>query len=298
MTLADGKIDDSLIKDGTVSTFMVDVVEASKAVPVLVDFWADWCQPCKTLTPLLEKAVLAANGAVKLVKINADENQELGTQLRIKSLPTVLAFKDGEAVDGFSGALPESEINKFIAKLGGDSHAPNVDDFLAKAGKLLERGEVEPALELYGQISQADPSNLEAIGGLARCLIKLGKIEKASGVLKMVPAESQGDRALAGAFAALDLARKEPEEGVLIELKKKVEANPSDNQAAYDLAENLFAAGQRDQAASTLLDIIRREREWNDEAARKLLLKMFQAAGLADPFTVENRKHLSSILFS
>ncbi len=298
MTLADGKIDKGLIKDGNISTFAVDVVEASKAVPVLVDFWADWCQPCKTLTPLLEKAVLAANGAVNLVKVNADENQELAAQLHIQSLPTVMAFKGGQPVDGFTGTLPESEIKKFIAKLGGDSHAPKVDDFLAKAGKLLEGGEVEPALELYGQISQADPSNLAAIGGLARCFIKLGQIEKASEVLKMVPAESQGDPALASAFAALDLTQKEPEEGALIELKRKVEANPSDNQAAYDLARSLFAAGQRDEAASTLLDIIRRERGWNDEAARKLLLKMFEAAGPTDPFTAENRKRLSSILFS
>jgi len=298
MVLPDGKIDDSLIKSANMSTFMDDVVEESKIQPVLVDFWADWCGPCKALTPVLEKVVRQAGGAVKLVKVNADENQDLAAQLRIQSLPTILAFRDGQPVDGFTGALPESEIKKFIAKLEGNSHAPDIKDFIAKARELLEGGEIEAALELYGQIGQADPSNLEAVGGLARCFIKLDQIDKARDILKMAPEDKHDHPALAGAFAALDLATGEPSDDELIDLKKRVEKNPKDNQAAYDLAQGLFAAGQRDEAADALLAIIRRDRGWNDEAARKLLLKMFEAAGSGDPFTVENRKRLSLILFS
>lgn len=294
----DGKAPGELIKSSGMSAFMADVIEESKVQPVLVDFWADWCEPCKTLTPLLEKVVTDARGAVKLVKVNADENKDLAAQLRIQSLPTVMAFKDGQPVDSFTGALPESEIKAFIAKLGGSAHAPDIEEFLAKAKELLEAGEVAPALDLYTQITAAEPENLDAIGGLARAHIKAGQIEQAREILKTITEDNKSHPGLAPAFAALELAGSEPGGDDLIKLKKKAEADPADNQAACDLAQGLFAAGQRDDAAETLLGVIRRERDWNEGAARALLLKMFEAAGQGDPFTVETRKKLSAILFS
>lgn len=294
----DGHASDDLIKDGGIETFMEDVIETSKQVPVLVDFWADWCQPCKTLGPILEKVVMEAHGALRLVKINADENQDLAGQLRIQSLPTVLAFKDGQAVNGFAGALPESEIKKFIAGLGGDSHGPDIGDFIAKAFELLGEGETTQAIELFSQIVEAEPSSLEAIGGLARAYIKAGDKDKAKEVLKTITPENHDHPAIAPAFAALAFSDKEVDEGKLIDLKKAAAKNPKDNQALFDLAEGLFAAGYKGEAADALLAIVSRDRKWNDDAARKLLLKMFEAAGPADPFTVENRRKLSSILFS
>ncbi|MEE8294553.1 MAG: thioredoxin [Sphingomonadales bacterium] len=294
----DGALPEDLIKDGDMASFLDDVVEASKEVPVLVDFWAEWCQPCKTLTPLLEKVVREARGAVKLVKVDADKNQELAQQLRVQSLPTVMAFKDGQPVDGFTGALPESELKNFIAKFANDGHDPNLQDYLKKAGELLAEGKTEEALGLFSQILQADPENLDAIAGLAGGLLKKGQDDKAREVLKTLTEDRKSHPAIAAVLTALEFAGNRPKEGELIKLKDAAQKTPGDNQAFYDLAEGLFANGQKDEAADALLKIISREREWNEETARKLLLKMFEAAGPTDPFTLQTRRKLSFVLFS
>ena len=289
---------ENLIKDSNTQAFMADVVEASQTTPVLVDFWAEWCQPCKTLTPLLEKVVTAASGAVKLVKVNVDENKELAAQLKIQSLPTVMAFKDGQPVDGFTGALPESEIKTFIAKLAGDPQTPQVAEFIAKGNELLDAGEIEPAIQLFTQIVQAEPENLDAIGGLARALIKAGKEEEAKEVLKTITEENKSHPALAPAFAALELSAGAPDSGEIEALRKALAQKPKDKQMQYDLAEALSGTPDKQEAADLLVALVKKDRAWNDEAARKLLVKMFEAAGPTDPFTIENRRQLSSILFS
>ena len=289
---------DGLIKSSDMSTFMADVVEESQVQPVLVDFWADWCEPCKALTPLLEKIVTEAGGAVKLVKVNVDENKDLAAQLKIQSLPTVMAFKDGQPVDGFAGALPESEIKAFIKKIGGDSKTPDIAEFLQKAKELLEAGEVAPALELYAQIAQAEPENLDAIGGLARAYLKAGHVDQAKELLKTITEDKKSHPGLAPAFAALELADGNDGDSDLDALRDAASKNPKDSQAHYDMAKALFAADMKDEAAEALLGIIARDREWNEDAARKLLIKMFEAAGSGDPFTIDTRRKLSSILFS
>lgn len=294
----DGAQPEDLIKDADMATFMDDVVEASKVTPVLVDFWAEWCQPCKTLTPLLEKVVLEARGAVKLVKVDADKNQELAQQLRVQSLPTVMAFKDGQPIDGFTGALPESELKKFIAKFAGDGNDPNLQDYLIKGVELLAEGKNEEALGLFSQILQADAENLDAIAGLAKGYLQMGQIDKTREVLKTLTEDRKKHPAIAAVLTSLEFAESRPEEGELIKLKEAVEKKPKDNQVLYDLAEGLFAGGQKEDAAEALLTIISRDREWNEAAARKLLLKMFEAAGPMDPFTLQIRRKLSSILFS
>ncbi|MEE8258940.1 MAG: thioredoxin [Sphingomonadales bacterium] len=295
---ADGKAPDGLIKSSDMSSFMADVVEESGVQPVLIDFWADWCEPCKALTPLLEKVVNQAGGTVKLVKVNVDENKDLAAQLRVQSLPTVLAFKDGQPVDGFAGVLPESEIKAFIVKIGGNFGAPDSGDFLEKAKDLLEAGEVAPALELYARIAQDEPENLDAIGGLARAYIKAGHPQQARKLLKTIAENKKNHPGLAPAFAALELAGEEGADSNLDALKAAADKNPADNQAKFDLAKALFATDRKEEAAEALLAIIARDREWDDDAARKLLVKMFDAAGAGDPFTIETRRKLSSILFS
>ena len=299
-TLLDGAAGqaENLIKDSDTQSFRVDVVEASQTIPVLVDFWAEWCEPCKTLTPLLEKVVTAAAGAVKLVKVNVDENQELAAQLKIQSLPTVMAFKGGKPVDGFAGALAESEIKNFIAKLGGEPNTPQVADFIAKGNELLDAGEVEPAIQLFTQIVQGEPDNLDAIGGLARAFIKAGKEEEAKEVMKTITEENKSHPALAPAFAALELSAGAADSGEIEALRKALAQKPKNKKAQYDLAEALSGTPDKQEAADILLALVTQDRAWNDEAARKLLVKMFEAAGPTDPFTIENRRQLSSILFS
>ncbi|TDI62156.1 MAG: thioredoxin [Alphaproteobacteria bacterium] len=295
---ADGKAPDGLIKSSDMSSFMADVIEESRAQPVLVDFWADWCEPCKTLTPLLEKVVNQAGGSVKLVKVNVDDNKDLAAQLHVESLPTVMAFKDGQPVDGFAGVLSESEIKTFIVKIGGNFGAPDNGEILQKAKELLEAGEVAPALELYAQIAQDEPENLDAIGGLARAYIKAGHLQQARELLETIAEDKKSHPGLVPAFAALDLAGEEGADSNLDALRAAANKNPDDNQAQYDLARALFATDKKEEAAEALLAIIARDREWDDNAARKLLIKMFAAAGAGDPFTIENRRKLSSILFS
>lgn len=289
---------EALIKDSDTATFMQDVVEASQTRPVLVDFWAPWCGPCKQLTPILEKAVQDANGAVALVKINIDENQQIAQQLRIQSIPAVFVFKDGQPVDGFVGAQPESQIKALIERVAGPVGPSPAEQILDMAGQAMEAGDIEGAAQAYGQLLQQDQSNPGAIAGLAKCYLKLGDIDRAKQVLALTPPEHQDHADIAAARAALALEEKSESVGDLAPLEEKLAADPADHQARFDLAVALAAKGEKQQAADHLLEIIRRERSWNDDAARKQLLSFFEMFGATDPVTIEARRNLSSILFA
>ncbi|MGA3305562.1 MAG: thioredoxin [Stellaceae bacterium] len=293
-----------LIKDGSTESFMADVIEASSQAAIVVDFWAPWCGPCKQLGPALEKAVAAAKGAVRLVKINVDENQELAAQMRIQSIPAVYAFKDGRPVDGFVGALPEGQVKQFVQKLaslgpgGGEAVSP-VADALALAKSAQQAGDMARAANIWTQVLQMEPANLEAIAGLARFAVTKKDFAKAKEMLALVPADQAGQAEIAAAKAALELAEAGAKTaGATAELEARLAQNPKDHQARLDLAGALFAAGEREKAIDQLLESIRLDREWNEQAARKQLLKLFEAVGLADPLTVASRKRLSAILFS
>ena len=298
----DGAAPADLIKDATVETFEDDVIRASMEAPVIVDFWADWCGPCKQLTPLIERAVMAAGGKVRLVKIDIDKNQMLASQLRIQSIPTVYAFYQGRPIDGFQGALPESEIKKFIDRLidaaggqggGGDPS----EDYLEAGEAALGAGDVAAAMQMFAQVAQADPQNVRALAGLARCQLAAGDAEKARQTLDLVPADKKNDPALAGLEAAIALA----DEGGDVDLaaaRAAAEADPDDPEARFQYAAALIGAGSTEAAMNELLAIIEKDRDWNDGEARKKLLTVFDALGPAHPDTVRGRRKLSSILFS
>jgi putative thioredoxin len=286
-----------LIKDTTTKDFVRDVVEASRQVPVLVDFWAPWCGPCRQLTPVLEKAVRAAKGAVKLVKLNIDEHPQIPGQMGVQSIPAVFAFQDGKPVDGFMGALPEGRVADFIARLIGQESDDGKSE-LEAAEAALAAGDVNSAAQIFGEVLQKDAESAEAAAGLARCYIKLGDLSRAEQTLALVPAAKAESSAAASAHAALDLAKKGAEAGDVTALRAKLDADPNDHQARFDLALALNAKGDREGALDALLAIVGKNRGWNDEAARKQLLQLFEAWGGADPVTVTGRQRLSSLLFA
>jgi putative thioredoxin len=288
------------VKESGLKTFAADVLQASLEVPVIVDFWAPWCGPCKTLTPVLEKLVAEAKGAVRLVKVNIDENPEIAQQLRIQSIPTVYAFKNGQPVDGFMGAIPESQLRSFIAGLVGDEAgaAGGLEDALAMAAEVLKAGDVGEAAQIYGQILQEDPGNPKAVAGLANVYLHTGDLERARTTLGLVRPDSAGDDAVRAVEAELQLREKAASAGDTAPLRTRLEANPVDHQARYDLALALDAKGDREGALEQLLEIVRRDRKWNEEAARKHLVTLFDAMGPSDPRTIAARRRLSSLLFS
>jgi putative thioredoxin len=287
-----------LVKDATLATFAKDVLELSRQVPVLVDFWAPWCEPCKQLTPILEKVVRSFGGRVRLVKVNIDQNQALAGQLRIQSIPTVYAFRDGRPMDGFQGAQPESAVRAFVERLLGEEAAMDAAAALAAADQALEAGDLQGAAEVYAAILQGDPQNAAALAGLARCYLKSGDTARAEQTLELVPPDMRDSGPVASARAALELAKVAGTAGDTAKLKAKVEAEPANHQARIDYAVALAAGGKKSEAAEQLLESFRRDRKWNDEAARKQLLKLFDAWGPKDPATLEGRRKLSSILFS
>jgi putative thioredoxin len=292
--------DAGVVKEVNTQTFMTDVVDASHDIPVIVDFWAPWCGPCKTLGPQLEKAVREAKGAVRMVKVNVDENQQLAAQMRIQSIPAVYAFKDGRPVDGFVGALPESQIKAFVKKLmalGGPAPSP-VAEALEQAKAAFAAGDLNTASTFYSHILQREPDNVDALAGLGRCLLNSGDVKKARQLLEHVPADAAGHPEVAALRSGLELAEQAEKAGSSADLAARVQANPADHEARFNLALALFAQGNREEAVDHLLDIVKRARQWNDEAARKQLLKFFEAAGPTDPFTIASRRRLSTLLYS
>jgi putative thioredoxin len=289
---------DAVVKDTTTQTFVKDVIEESKRQPVLVDFWAPWCGPCKQLTPVLEKAVKAAKGKVKLVKMNIDEHQAIPGQMGIQSIPAVIAFVNGQPADGFMGALPESQVVAFLERLTKDRIGGEAQDLLKAADAASAEGDSAGAADLYAQLLAEDSANVPALAGLARCYVETGALDQARQTLAMVPEAKRNDAAVVAARAALELLEQAKTLGPLADLEQKVAANPLDHQARFDLALALNGAGRRIEALEHLLAIVKRDRKWNEDGARKQLVQLFDAWGPTDEATVEGRKRLSSILFA
>jgi len=289
---------DNLVKDTTTRAFMKDVIEESRRQPVLVDFWAEWCGPCKQLTPVLEKAVNAAKGKIKLVKMDIDKHPAIPGQMGIQSIPAVIAFVNGQPADGFLGALPESQVKDFIARVTKDKLGGEAQDLLKAADEALAAGHAEDAVALYSEVLRDDPAGVLALAGLARAQVATGALDQAKETLARIPAAKQNDGAVAAARSALEVAEQAKSAGPVGELEQKVAANPADHQARFDLAVALNAGGKRDAAADQLIEIVRRDRKWDDEKARKQLVQFFEAWGPTDEATVNGRRKLSSVLFA
>jgi len=289
---------DGVVKDTSTQAFMKDVIEESKRQPVLVDFWAPWCGPCKQLTPLLEKAVKSAKGKVKLAKMNIDEHPAIPGQMGIQSIPAVIAFVNGQPADGFMGALPESQVIAFLERLTKEKIGGEEQDLLEAADAALIGGDPAGAAEIYAKLLAADPNNVHALAGLARCYVETGALEQAKQTLDLVPEAKRNETPVAAARAALEVAEQAKSLGPLAELEEKVLANPLDHQARFELAGALNAKGKRAEAVEQLLAIVKKDRAWNDDGARKQLVQFFDAWGPTDAATLEGRKRLSSILFS
>jgi putative thioredoxin len=290
--------DNNLIKDTTTQTFVKDVIEESKRQPVLVDFWAEWCGPCKQLGPIIEKVVRAAKGKVKLVKMDIDKHPQVAGQLGVQSIPAVFAFVNGQPVDGFMGALPESQVVAFIERVTKDRIGGEEQDTLKAADAALAANDPAGAAELYAQVLEQDNGNVPALAGLARSYVATGALEQAKQTLALVPEAKRNDAAVAAARAALELAEQAQAVGPLSDLEQKVAANPLDHQARLDLAVALAGNGRRKEAVDHLIEIVKRDRKWNEDAARKQLVILFEAMGPTDPRTIEARRKLSSLLFS
>jgi putative thioredoxin len=289
---------DNLIKEVTTQSFMKDVIEESKRQPVLIDFWAPWCGPCKQLTPILEKSVRAAKGKVKLAKMNIDDHPAIPGQMGIQSIPAVIAFVNGQPADGFMGALPESQVNAFIERLTKGAVAGETKDLLKEADDALAAGDAQTAAQIYSEVLAEDKDNVTALAGLARCYLAANQAEKAKQILSQVPEAKRNDATYAAAKAALDVIEQAASVGPVGELENTVKQNPLDHQARFDLAVALNAAGKRQDAVDHLVEIVRKDRKWNDDGARKQLVQFFEAWGPTDEATVAGRKRLSSILFS
>jgi putative thioredoxin len=290
---------DGIIKDATEATFMADVIDASMEVPVIVDFWAPWCGPCKQLTPALEEAVRAARGKVRLVKVDVDRNQTIAAQLRIQSIPTVYAFLKGQPVDAFQGALPPSQIKQFVERLiamgGGEA---GLDEALDQADAMLAEGAVTDAAQVFAAILQEEKENLRAITGLARCHLAMKEVEKAKGILALVPAEKAGDASVTALHAQIALMEETAGAGEAREIRARLDRDPNDHQARYDLAMALLAEGDTAAAVDELLELFRRDREWNDAAAKNQLFKLFDSLGPKSEVAAKGRRRLSSMIFS
>jgi putative thioredoxin len=291
-----------IVKETTTAGFMKDVIEASQSTLVLVDFWANWCGPCKQLAPVLEKVVKSYGGKVRLVKLDTDAHPSVAAQLRVQSLPTVYAFRDGRPLDGFVGVQPESMLRQFIDRLLADvadpDAGPSLDDVLAAAEQAFDAGDLQGAAEAYSMVLQEDQTNVQAMAGLARCYLKTGDTERANQMLALVPPDKESTPAVQAVRAALELSAKAAGASETAALEQRIATNPADHEARYDLAIALAANGYKGEALEHLLTIVRRDRKWNEEAARKQLLQLFEVWGPKDEFTIDGRKRLSSILFS
>ena len=295
---ATAAVAEDVVRETTTQNFVKDVIEESRRQPVLVDFWAPWCGPCKQLTPVLEKAVRGAKGKAKLVKMNIDEHPAIPGQMGIQSIPAVIAFVNGQPVDGFLGALPDSQVTAFLERLVKDRVGGEEKDLLKDADAALAEGDTAGAADLYAKILAQDAGNVHALAGLARCYVATGAIEQAKQTLALVPEAKRNEAPVAAVRAAIELAEQATSLGPIAELEQKLAANPLDHQARFDLALALNAKGRRGEVLEHLLEIVRRDRKWNDDGARKQLVQLFEAWGPTDEATLEGRRRLSSILFA